>query len=185
METKKILDREIELPDGIKAVIVDRIIKISGEKEENSRKLISKKISVEIKDNKIILKSKITKPSKKEKSIINTLYSHFNNMIKGINEPYVYKLKICSSHFPMSVKLKGNNFEVGNFIGEKILRKLTIKEGANVKIEGDIITVTSTNKEIAGQVAADIEKTTRRPGFDKRIFMDGIYITEKAGVELK
>ncbi|MDP6647875.1 MAG: 50S ribosomal protein L6, partial [Candidatus Woesearchaeota archaeon] len=62
---------------------------------------------------------------------------------------------------------------------------LQIKEGATVKVEGDLINVTSTNKETAGQVSADIEQLTRRPGYDKRIFQDGIYIINKDGKELK
>ena len=47
-------------------------------------------------------------------------------------------------------------------------------------MEGNLIYVESCDKELAGQVAADIEQTTRRPGFDRRIFQDGIYIIEKA-----
>jgi large subunit ribosomal protein L6 len=105
-------------------------------------------------------------------------------MIKGVQEGFTYKLKICSGHFPMSVALKGNTFEIKNFIGEKVPRTLKIKQGADVKIEGDQITVHATDKELAGTTAGAIEKLTRRPGFDKRIFQDGIYITEKDGKKL-
>ena len=49
------------------------------------------------------------------------------------------------------------------------------------KVEGEIVTVNHCDIEVAGQTAADIEQLTRRPGFDPRIFQDGIYITKKDG----
>jgi large subunit ribosomal protein L6 len=85
----------------------------------------------------------------------------------------------------MSVAVKDNEFIVKNFFGEKIPRIIKIKEGADVKVEGDIINVESPNKEIAGQVAADIEHLTKRANYDSRVFQDGIWITEKAGKKIK
>ena len=85
----------------------------------------------------------------------------------------------------MNVSTSNNKLIVKNFLGEKVPRILQLKEGADVKIEGEIIKVESSNKELAGQVSADIEQLTRRPGYDSRIFQDGIYITNKDGRELK
>jgi large subunit ribosomal protein L6 len=85
----------------------------------------------------------------------------------------------------MNVNVINNNLVVKNFFGEKVPRVLQLKNGAEVKVEGDLIHVTSSNKEIAGQVSADIEQLTRRPGYDTRIFQDGIYIVNKDGKELK
>ena len=50
-----------------------------------------------------------------------------------------------------------------------------------MKLNGEMISVTGINKEIVSQAAADIEQLTRRVGFDRRIFQDGIYIVEKDG----
>ena len=85
----------------------------------------------------------------------------------------------------MNVSIAGNKFVVKNFLGEKVPRVLQLKQGAEVKIEGDIIHILSPNKETAGQVSADIEQLTRRPGYDSRIFQDGIYIINKDGKQLK
>ena len=52
-------------------------------------------------------------------------------------------------------------------------------------MDGENITVESADKELAGQTAADIETLTKRPGFDKRIFQDGIWMVSKGGKELK
>src|SRR3989338_2299349 len=107
--------------------------------------------------------------------------AHVRNLVRGADEGHVYKLKICASHFPMTVQVAGSQLVIKNFLGEKFPRTLALKEGATVKVDGQIITVESANKETAGTVASDIEKLTRRPGFDPRVFQDGIYMILKDG----
>ncbi len=175
--------KEIELPQGIEAKFDNYELSMKGPKGEIKKRLASKQISIIIEKDKIKAESKTT--NKKEKKILHTFVAHIKNMIKGAEEGFVYKLKICSGHFPMNVTIKGDSFSVKNLFGEKIPRVVKIRDGSTVKVEGDIITVESINKETAGQMAADIEQLTRRTGFDRRIFQDGIYITEKAGKELK
>ena len=106
-------------------------------------------------------------------------------MMSGANEPHKYIMKICSGHFPMNVSVAKNEFIVKNLLGEKVPRVLRLKEGANVRIEGDIVTIEAADKEIAGQVAADIKKLTRRGNYDTRVFQDGIYIINKDGKDVK
>ncbi len=173
------INEKIPIPEGITAKIVESLLTITGPKGEISREIYASGIKLSVEETFIVLVS--PKATQREKKLLFTFKSHIKNMLEGVKNGYVYKLKICSGHFPMTVAVKNDKFEIKNFIGEKVPRKLTIKPGAEVKIEGDIITVTGINKEIVGQVAADIETLTKRQGFDKRIFQDGVYITEKAG----
>ena len=80
----------------------------------------------------------------------------------------------------MNVSFKNGVLEAKNFIGEKKPRHLKIKEGVEVKVQGDKITVTSPDIEKAGTTATDIEQLCRICNKDRRIFQDGIYIIEKA-----
>ncbi len=170
---------ELEIPEGIQVSISDDIITIKGEKGELTKELKSPVINMCVEENKVVFK--IEKMTKREKTLLGTFKSHTKNMMQGVTEPYVYKLKICSGHFPMNITYSNQVLSVKNFIGEKIPRKLEVKKGVDLKVDGDVITVTSNDKELAGQTAASIELLCRRPGFDKRIFQQGIFITEKAG----
>jgi len=126
------------------------------------------------------------KSSKREKKLVNTFVAHLKNMFRGVTYGHIYKLKICSGHFPMSVAVKDNLFEVKNFIGETIPRQLEFdSKNVSVKIEGTEIIVEGVDKELTGQTAASIEKLTKRLGFDNRIFQDGIYLIEKDGKPIK
>jgi large subunit ribosomal protein L6 len=157
-------------------------ITVKGPKGEIVRILPDKELTITKNGEHLVLS--YAKSSKREKKNLFTTKAHLTNMIKGVQEGFTYKLRICSGHFPMSVALKNGVFEIKNFIGEKVPRTLRIKHGADVKIEGDIVTVHAVDKEMAGLTAGAIEKLTRRPGFDKRIFQDGIYIIEKDGKKL-
>jgi len=180
---KKKMGGAVNLPEGVSSVIDGSLITVKGPKGEMSKRLSDSFISIEVKDNIIILGSK--RNSKREKIKIGSFRSHIRNMIKGVTEGHKYVLKICSGHFPMNVSVSKNEFIIKNFIGEKIPRTLEISDRVSVKVDGDNVIVESIDKNAAGQTAASIETLTRRPGFDKRIFQDGLYITSKDGKEIK
>ncbi len=182
-KSKQGLEKEVELSEGQSASYENGILKVKGERGEVQKKLLSKGIIFEVKDSRIKIKSKTS--TKKDKKIISSFQAHTKVMSKGADEGHKYTLKICSGHFPMSVSVKNNQLSIKNFLGEKVPRELKIKEGADVKVDGDKIIVESTNKETAGQVSADIENLTKRTGYDYRIFQDGIHITIKDGKEMK
>ncbi len=181
-ETAKIT-KEIILPDSVSASVDGRLLLIRGKKAEVKREFRQHNISIRADGQKIILESK--SGTKKDKKIAGSLAAHVKNMVKGSMQDHIYTLKICSGHFPMTVSVSGSKLIVKNFLGEKVPRVLALKENTGVKVEGDLIYVASPDKEAAGQVSADIEQLTRRPGYDTRVFQDGIYLINKDGKEMK
>jgi large subunit ribosomal protein L6 len=179
---KQDITREIELVEGVSAVVAAGVVTIKGPKGEVNKVLIHPKISFKIEENKMVLF--VNKASKREKTLIGSFQAHIKNMVKGVVEPFVYTIKICSGHFPMNVSVSGQELVVKNFLGEAVPRRVNIMPGAEVKVNGDQVIVTSSSKEIAGQTAARIETMCRITDRDKRIFQDGLYITNKAGKEL-
>lgn len=177
------LKEEIEIPEGTEVKIEKGLVSIKGSKGDVIRKLLNPKIQISKEEKKIVLSAK--KASKREKTMIGTFKAHIKNMLKGANDGCIYRLKICSSHFPMSVSVKDDEFSVQNFLGETIPRTFKIKQGVTVKVEGEDVVVESPDKELAGQTAASIERLCIIKKRDRRIFQDGIYITEKDGKEIK
>ena len=180
---KEKIEEKVLVPENVSLEIEGDTISLKGEKGELIRIFKNPNIKIEKKESNLVFLAK--KATKREKKMVKTFKSHLKNMIRGVNEGIAYKLKICSGHFPMNVTVEGNKFVVKNFLGEKYPRTLNIKEGVQVKVDGNDVIIESANKEIAGQVAADIEQLTKVKNRDKRIFQDGIYIVEKDGKELK
>ena len=180
---KQKLAEEIELPSGVTADMPGHFLVIRGPKGEVKRNIRQHNVKLRLESGKIIFETE--RATKRDKKMLGSLVAHINNMISGSANHHIYILKICAGHFPMTVSVSDNKLTIKNFIGEKVPRVLRLKEGAAVKVEGGLIYVTSPSKEIAGQVSADIEQLTRRPGFDSRVFQDGLYIISKAGKELK
>ncbi len=80
----------------------------------------------------------------------------------------------------MTLKIDGSRLLINNFLGEKTARIAKILPEVVIEIKGQKITITSANKDAAGQTAANVEKATKIRNRDRRVFQDGIYITEKA-----
>jgi large subunit ribosomal protein L6 len=173
---------EIELPKDYSAKMAGKKLAIIYNGKENSREIFHPLIAIKIEGNKIILESK--KETKNIKKILMAYSSHIENMIHGLKTPFVYKLKICASHYPMTVKVEGKKIIINNYLGEKVPRTCKIVGNASVKIDKDIITIESVDKESAGMTAGIIEKTCQIRNHDRRIFQDGIYIIEKEGIKI-
>lgn len=178
MRVKNLIE-EIDVPEGTAVEVAGALITVTKGKAMNKRIFNEPRIKIKKQGNKIILEAE--NATKKEKMLLGTVVSHINNMIKGVTEPFVYKLKVCSGHFPINITISGGQFIVKNFVGEKVPRILEFEKEVDVKIEGNDITVISQDKEKAGKTAGAIELLCRRPGFDTRVFQQGIYIIEKAG----
>jgi len=174
---KSELKKELEIPEGAEASIHGNEIAIKKNNVEIKKRFT--KVFLIKEGNKIIIKT--NKATKREKRQINSIVSHLKNMFAGLDKKFVYRLQICAVHFPMTATIKGKEISIKNFLGETKERKARIMPDAEVKIEGDIISVESFDKDAAGQTAANIEKATRLSGRDRRVFQDGIFMIEKAG----
>ncbi len=176
---KKEIIVKIEIPEGANVELTEDSIIVGIGDKKISRRLKGKNIELSLNNNELIISSKLG--TKRENKQIMTLKAHVNNMLKGVKENFKYVLEIAYVHFPMNVKIEDKELVIRNFLGEKKPRTYKIPDNVDVKLEGNQIIVESYNKEIAGQVAASIEKTTKVRKRDVRKFQDGIYIVEKAG----
>ncbi len=179
---KKDIEKIIEIPKGIEVGLNGGNIVVKSGEKETKRRIDLPNIEVKVEKDKIKISAK--KATKRESKIIGTINAHINNMIKGMGDEFVYKMEICNVHFPMNVKVEGNKLIIKTFLGEKVDREAKILRDVKVEVKGKEITLSSFDREAAGQTAANIEKATKVTGRDRRIFQDGIFITEKCGREI-
>ncbi|MBN2881676.1 50S ribosomal protein L6 [Candidatus Woesearchaeota archaeon] len=173
------LTLKVPIPNGVQVSVETGIFTFKGPKGELVRDLQSTKLHYSVEGSEVVLVA--PKATKKEKALIYTMVAHIKNCLKGVVEGFVYKLAICSGHFPMTVAYNNGEITVKNFIGEAVPRKAKLPENVDVKIDGKDITLTGIDVEKVGLCASRIEKLTGRTGFDKRRFQDGIYIVDKNG----
>ena len=95
---------------------------------------------------------------------------------------YRYRLKSVYAHFPINVNVNGNDVEIRNFLGEKIVRKIGMLEGVTCNVvQGakDEIEVFGNDIENVSRSAALISQSCRVRNKDIRKFLDGIYVSSK------
>jgi len=173
------VERKITLPEGFTAELKDNVLTVKGNSRELSREFNLARTNLVLKGNELIISA--DNASKRELTTIGTTRAHINNLIKGVEKDFEYVLEVCNVHFPMNVKVEGQTVVIKSFLGEKVPRISKIIPGVKVDIKGSQITVTCSEVEKAGQTAANLEKATRLTGRDRRIFQDGIFITNKNG----
>ncbi|MBI4153972.1 50S ribosomal protein L6 [Candidatus Woesearchaeota archaeon] len=172
------LTNEVEIPQGVDVTLGKEVI-VKGAKGTVKKELSYPNIALKKEGNKIVLKP--LRFTKEQKRMINTFTAHLNNMIRGVQHGYEYQLKVCFSHFPITVAVEKDQLVIKNFLGEKVPRKAHILPGAKVEVKGEMVIVTGPDREITGQTAANIEHATRITTLDRRVFQDGLWIVEKPG----
>jgi large subunit ribosomal protein L6 len=176
---RKKMIQKVQIPEGIECSLQNGFLKCKKDSTEISKDMNVPRIEVKAEGNEVVVQC--AKGNKIQYKTILSLVAHINNMFSGLNEKFVYKLESVNVHFPMTIKVDGDKLTIGNFLGEKTPRHAKIMPNVEVEIKGQNITISSINREAAGQTAANFEKATRVKGKDKRIYQDGIYITEKPG----
>ena len=173
------IKEEITIPDNVEITLENNNLTVKGENGALSRVFSHTKINLKINGN--IIEVKCKSPKRKEKALIGTFVAHINNMVRGVNEEFEYKMKTVFSHFPIKTSVEGNEFVIQNFLGERSPRKAKILEGVTVETKGDDTTVKGIDKEKVGQTAANIERATKVKKRDIRVFQDGVYRISRGG----
>jgi len=173
METK----RTIGIPEGVNVNIDKLNVSISGPNGQLQRELWYPGIAIKRNDSEVVVMTDM--PRREQLAMLGTLESHLKNMITGVTKGYEYTMKVVYSHFPIQLKIEGQQVIVGNFLGEKRARKANIQGNTKVLIKGDQVIISGMNKEDVGQTAANIRQATKIKRFDPRVFQDGVYLVER------
>jgi large subunit ribosomal protein L6 len=181
MPATGLLDEIVEIPEGVQVRLDGENVVVASKDVTLQRKLAHPRVALRIEGKTVHVRSEF--PSRREGALVGTFAAHIRNMVEGVTKGFTYEMKIVYSHFPVKATVKGSEFIIENFLGEKFPRKTRILGETKVEVKGDQVLLSGPDVEAVGQTAANIELATRIRGFDPRIFQDGIYITKKAGEE--
>ena len=165
------------MPEGVTAVLQGRTLTIKGKLGQAKKNFDKINVNIAVEGNAV----KIWPFSEKKRDgvVVSTATSLVRNMVKGVTKGYTYRLKVAYAHFPISVKVKGDQVLVENFVGERSPRIANTVGDCKVSVEGDDVIVKGVSLEDVGQTAANLELATKIKRKDQRVFLDGIYIYEK------
>ena len=173
----------VEVPEGVTVNVDGSKVTVSGPKGTLERDFSHAKgiriRKMKNEEGKEVVIVETFFADRKRKALVNTIASHINNMITGVTKGWKYTMKIVFSHFPISVKVVGDTVEIHNFIGEKAPRKAKVLPGVKVQVKGRELIIEGIDIEKVSQTAANIEQATKIKDFDRRVFMDGIYIASR------
>jgi large subunit ribosomal protein L6 len=165
----------LEIPEGISVTLEERTISVKGKLGTVKKDFTKLPAFLKVENN--IIKIEPYGTRRKDFAISKTAQSIINNMIKGVQNGYKYKMKIVFAHFPITVKIKDGKVHVENFFGERKARiSKIVGESTKVAIEGDDLVITGPHLEHVSQTAANIELSTRVKNKDQRVFLDGVYV---------
>ncbi|MDK2795685.1 MAG: large subunit ribosomal protein [Archaeoglobaceae archaeon] len=172
----------VKIPEDVEVQIegdpiIGYVVKARGPLGENSRFLKFRDVFIEKTEDGVRVYTPILKA--KHKAIVGTYVAHIKNLIKGVREGFEYKLKVFYAHFPVKLRVSGDEVIIENFLGETTPRRAKIVGRAKVEIKGQEIIVKGLDIEECGQTAANLERATKIRNKDRRVFQDGIYIVKK------
>lgn len=165
----------IEIPEAVKIDLEGTNIRITGPKGELSYKFRSA-IKVEISEQKIIISVKRnTKSSAGYFGLTRTLIA---NMVQGVTEGFEKKLEFHGVGYRAAIEGR----DLVMHLGFSHPIRYTPREGIEIKVEKNVITVNGIDKQLVGQTAAEIREFKKpEPYKGKGIKYEGERIKRKAG----
>jgi len=171
----------IPLPDDVSASTDGLDLTVEGPAGSVTRRLWFPDITVRAEDDAVVIDA--ADDDTETRATVGTFASHVRNAVRGVQEPWEYRMEAVYSHFPMQVSVEDDAVVVENFLGERAPRRAAIRGDTEAEVDGDELVLRGPDKEDVGQTAANVEQLTTVPGKDTRVFQDGVYITDKPATE--
>ncbi len=145
--------KPIAIPKEVEVKLEGSWLKVKGPKGELSREIDSR-VTVEV-DGQLIRVGIKKETADKEQSVFWGLYrALINNMVKGVSVGFEKALTFQGVGYRATVK--GNDLELN--LGYSHPKEVKALPGIQFKVEKNKITVSGIEKDLVGQIAAEIKK---------------------------
>jgi large subunit ribosomal protein L6 len=166
----------VDIPAGVTVTVAGSVVTVKGPKGELKR-TFNPAIEVKVEGNQVIVNRPSDEPV--HKSLHGLSRTLVFNMIEGVTKGYVRQLEITGVGYKAEVKPYGLLFALG------YSHQIEFKAPAGIKLTAPTptqVVVEGANKEIVGQVAAEIRQLRKpEPYKGKGVRYAGEQIRRKAG----
>jgi large subunit ribosomal protein L6 len=169
--------KPIVIPSGVMVTINGSEVTAKGPKGELTRRF-DPAISFEIEDGQL----QVSRPTdqRHHRAMHGLVRALLANMITGVSEGYEVRLEIVGTAY--RAEMQGNDLKLMLGYSHDILVEPPEDMKFEVEDRGSLIVIQSNDKEMIGQVAADIRKLRPpEPYKGKGIRYKGEYVRQKAG----
>ncbi|KAL9973543.1 hypothetical protein ACROYT_G020013 [Oculina patagonica] len=175
----------VEIPENVTIKLRGREVTIKGPRGTLVRNFNHLKLELVLVGKKK-LRVDVWFAKRKELACVKTICTHIENMIKGVIYGFRYKMKAVYAHFPINITVSEGNtlVEIRNFLGEKYIRRVRMRPGVtctNSTVKDEII-LEGNDIELVSNSAALIKQSATVKNKDIRMFLDGIYVSDKTTV---
>lgn len=168
--------KQIEIPNGVEVKVENKVVSVKGPKGLLNQEL-HPMVSVEINGNIVSVKVQ-DENNKSQRSLWGLFGSLLTNMIIGVTEGFSKKLEINGVGFKANATGKKLILNVG--FSHPV--EFDAPDGIDIKTEGNTITVSGIDKQVVGEIAAQIRKVKKpEPYKGKGIKYADEVIRKKAG----
>lgn len=172
--------KPIAIPSGVTIKVVDGTISVKGSKTE-LKLALHPNVKVDIADNTATVT--VANPEEKfDRSLWGLSHKLIINMIQGVTTGFTKQLELNGVGFKVAAAGSKLNLDLG--FSHPVVFELP--KGIEAKVEKNIITISGTDKQVVGQVAAQIRKLRKpEPYKGKGIRYVGEVVRQKAGKAAK
>ncbi|KAJ1507744.1 60S ribosomal protein L9 [Coelomomyces lativittatus] len=126
-------NHDVPIPAGVKVIVKSRTVVVEGPRGTLKKSFNHVDCQILKIGNKRV-RVLVWHGARKHVACIRTVASHIANMIKGVTQGYLYKMRAVAAHFPINVNITqdGQAVEIRNFLGEKVVRRVSMLEGVKI-----------------------------------------------------
>lgn len=139
----------ISIPSGVTITVDPDFVTVAGPKG-TLKQFTMPGVTVEVRDNEVVVTRENDEPKNRAKHGL--MRALVNNMVAGVSQGFSKKLEINGVGF--RVALQGTDLKFNLGFSHDVIYKLP--QGITATIEQNTVTVTGTDKQQVGQVAAEI-----------------------------
>ena len=169
--------KPIDLPEGVSVTVSGDEVVVKGPRGELTRKF-EPEMQISVKDGQVVVERPTDQ--RRHRALHGLTRALLNNMVVGVSEGYETRLVIVGTGY-RAVK-EGDDIRLSLGYSHDIL--VVPPPGLTFQVEerGQLIIINAIDKEMIGQVAADIRKLRPpEPYKGKGIRYEGEYVRQKAG----